>query len=88
MRWRSYNPGNVQHNAVVTVALNARANVRLMTKVNFAAYQRQQFYKMTGGVAVTPLFKMAIPQNGYWYVVLDVEGLNSPLLPAAVSVAH
>ncbi|RSM78087.1 DUF1883 domain-containing protein [Amycolatopsis sp. WAC 01375] len=88
MRWRSYNLGTVRYNAVVTVALKAKTNVRLMTKDHFAAYQRQQFYRMLGGVAVTPLFKVTIPQNGDWYVVLDVDGLNSPLLPAAVSVAR
>ena len=74
--------GKVGRDAVVTIRLDAMANVRLLTKVNFQAYRRRQYYRMHGGVATTPMFKIHIPANAHWFLVLDVEGLeNLPLRP-------
>ncbi len=86
MQSRVFDLGTVRRNAVVTVLLHASANVRLMTKANFRAYERRQFYKMLGGVAVTPMFKLTIPSTGHWMVVVDVDGLTSPLLQTRVQV--
>ncbi|WP_290055841.1 DUF1883 domain-containing protein [Amycolatopsis solani] len=74
--------GKVRRDAVVTVRLDAMANVRLLTEVNFQAYRRRQYYRMHGGVATAPMFKIHIPANAHWFLVLDVEGLeNLPLRP-------
>lgn len=86
MQSRVFDLGTVRKNAVVTVTLRASANVRLMTKSNYRAYEQRQFYKMLGGVAVTPMFKLTVPSNGHWIVVIDVDGLTSPLLPPRVQV--
>src|SRR3954466_8170583 len=74
--------GKLRRDAVVTIRLEAMANVRLLTEVNFQAYQRRQYYRMHGGVATAPMFKIHIPANAHWFLVLDVEGLdNLPLRP-------
>ncbi|UOZ03347.1 DUF1883 domain-containing protein [Amycolatopsis sp. WQ 127309] len=86
MQSRVFDLGAVRKNAVVTVFLQASANIRLMTKANFRAYKQKQFYKMLGGVALTPMFKLTIPSNGHWVVVVDVDGLTSPLLLTRVQV--
>ncbi|MFG1645698.1 DUF1883 domain-containing protein [Amycolatopsis sp. NPDC049252] len=86
MESRVFDLGKVRKNSVVTVLLRASANVRLMTRSNYRAYQQRQFYKMLGGVAVTPMFKLTIPSNGHWVVVVDVDGLTSPLLRPRVQV--
>lgn len=86
MQSRVFDLGTLRKNAVVTVLLRASANVRLMTKANYRAYERRQFYKMLGGVAITPMFKLTIPSNGHWVVVVDVDGLTSPLARPRVQV--
>jgi len=74
--------GKIQRDAVVTICLDATANVRLLTKVNFLAYRRRQFYRMHGGVATAPMFKISIPTNAHWFLVLDMDGLVArPLNP-------
>ncbi|MEV6647695.1 DUF1883 domain-containing protein [Amycolatopsis sp. NPDC051371] len=74
--------GKLRRDAVVTIRLEAMANVRLLTEVNFQAYRRRQYYRMHGGVATAPMFKIHIPANAHWFLVLDVEGLdNLPLRP-------
>ncbi|MEA5363469.1 DUF1883 domain-containing protein [Amycolatopsis sp., V23-08] len=86
MQSRVFDLGSVRKDAVVTVLLQASANVRLMTKANFLAYKQKQFYKMLGGVALTPMFKLTVPSNGHWVVVIDVDGLATPLLRTRVEV--
>jgi hypothetical protein len=80
--------GTIPRDAVITVHLDAMANVRLLTSVNFTAYLRRQYYKMHGGVALTPTFKISIPANAHWYLVLDVEGLESRTVHPRISVAR
>jgi uncharacterized protein DUF1883 len=82
MQSQVFDLGSVRKNAVVTVLLQATANVRLMTQTNFQGYKSRKFYKMLGGVAIAPVFKITIPANGHWILVIDVEGLTSPLLRA------
>ncbi len=86
MRSLYFDLGTVHRDAIVTVSLEAQANVRLMTKTNFEAYRKRQFYRMLGGVAVSHRFMVTIPANGHWFLVVDVEGLNSLLPHAQVSV--
>ncbi|MEU4251704.1 DUF1883 domain-containing protein [Amycolatopsis sp. NPDC026612] len=78
--------GKVRRDAVVTVRLDAMANVRLLTAVNFQAYRRRQYYRMHGGVATAPMFKIHIPANAHWFLVIDVEGLEARPLRPRVSV--
>jgi len=80
--------GKIQRDAVVTICLDATANVRLLTKVNFLAYRRRQFYRMHGGVATAPMFKISIPTNAHWFLVLDMDGLVARPLNPRVSVAR
>jgi hypothetical protein len=87
MQAKVFDLGKVRRDAVVTVRLAAMANVRLLTAVNFEAYRRRQFYRMHGGVATAPMFKIHIPANAHWFLVLDVEGLESLPLHPRVSVA-
>ncbi len=87
MEAKVFDLGPVPREAVVTVFLDAMANVRLLTKVNFQAYLQRQYYKMHGGVATAPMFKISIPANAHWFVVLDMEGLENRPLHPRVSVA-
>ncbi|GAB2734325.1 DUF1883 domain-containing protein [Amycolatopsis magusensis] len=88
MHDKVFDLGMVQRETVITVRLNAMANVRLLTEVNYTAYQRKQYYKMHGGVATTPLFKISVPATAHWYLVLDVEGLEPRPLHPQVSIAR
>ncbi|MBN6042045.1 DUF1883 domain-containing protein [Amycolatopsis sp. 195334CR] len=88
MYHKTFDLGTVQRETVVTVRLNAMANVRLLTEVNYTAYRRKQFYRMHGGVATAPLFKISVPSTAHWYLVLDVEGLEPRPLHPQVTIGQ
>ncbi|OXM56154.1 hypothetical protein CFP71_15160 [Amycolatopsis thailandensis] len=88
MHAKSFDLGILDRDTVVTVVVRARANIRLMTEVNYLAYRRRQLYKMLGGVALTPELKLTVPTTGHWFLVVDVDGLATPLLTPKVSVAR
>jgi hypothetical protein len=70
----------------VLVHLDAVANVRLLTRDNVSAYRQRNAYRMTGGVALSPPFRISIPADGHWYVAVDTEGLEAVRLHAVVTV--
>ncbi|AXB42275.1 DUF1883 domain-containing protein [Amycolatopsis albispora] len=85
---KTFDLGTVRRETVVTVRLNTMANVRLLTEVNFTAYRRRQYYRMHGGVATAPLFKISVPATAHWYLVLDVEGLEPRPLHPQVTIGE
>ncbi len=86
MTFESFDLGFLERGVVVTLLLRAPVNVRLMTQTNHLAYQRRQFYRMLGGVALTASFNLTIPSNAHWFLVVDADGLAVPLRSPTVSV--
>ncbi len=60
--------------AVVTLNGNA-ANVRLMDSSNFNAYKNGRQHRYYGGLVRQSPHRITIPQDGHWYVAVDLQGM-------------
>ncbi|MBW6420247.1 DUF1883 domain-containing protein [Rhizobium sp. XQZ8] len=58
----------------IEVTLSAVNNVRLMTAVNFQRFNERLDFKYVGGVAKRSPIRLVIPENGHWFVIVDMEG--------------
>ena len=54
--------------------MNGVNNVRLMTAANFQRFTEQLDFKYVGGVAKKSPLRIAVPENGHWHLVVDMEG--------------
>jgi hypothetical protein len=81
--------GHRQRGDVVEVTLSAGANVRLLDSSNFQRYRRGDRHQYHGGLARRSPTRIAIPRNGHWHGVVDMQGLRGSVragfrvLPAA-----
>lgn len=62
--------------AVVTLSGNA-ANVRLLDSSNFSAYKAGRQHRFYGGLVNRSPFRVVIPNDGHWYVAVDLQGMAS-----------
>jgi hypothetical protein len=69
-----YNLGLLEPGAVVEVALDTSAFVRLLDGPNFRAYQNGQECRFFGGEAVRSPVPITVPHSGNWHVVIDFNG--------------
>lgn len=68
--------GQCKRGDVVEVTLTRGANVRLLDSSNFNKYRRGQQHRYYGGLAKRSPVRLAVPQGGHWYVVVDMQGLR------------
>lgn len=52
------------------------ANVRLLDSSNFQKYRRQERHRYHGGLVQRSPFRLPLPHNGRWHVVVDMQGLR------------
>ncbi|OQB48437.1 MAG: TIR domain protein [bacterium ADurb.Bin157] len=76
MNFLKYDLGNLKRGEVVEVTLTSGANVRLMDSSNFNNYKNRRKHKYYGGLARQSPVRIAIPNSGYWYVAIDMQGLR------------
>jgi Domain of unknown function (DUF1883) len=60
--------------AVAEVTIDRAANVMLMDGANYAQYTQGQPYQYYGGHATVTPFRIVVPGNGLWHVVVDLGG--------------
>jgi Domain of unknown function (DUF1883)/TIR domain len=68
--------GSRKRGDIVEVTLSAGANVRLLDSTNFSRYRRGQQHRYHGGLAKRSPVRLAIPGNGHWHCVVDMQGLR------------
>lgn len=69
--------GHQQRGATAVVTLNGNAaNVRLMDSSNFNAYKRGGRHNYRGGLVTKSPFRVVIPNNGNWYITVDLLGMR------------
>lgn len=75
MRFLSYDLGHRRkgETAVVTVAGDS-VNVRLMDTPNFASFKRGARHRYVGGHITRSPYRVSIPGDGHWHVVIDRGG--------------
>jgi len=68
--------GNRKRGDILVVTLSAGANVRLLNSSNYQRYKRGERHSFHGGLAKVSPLRIAIPSNGHWYAVVDMQGLR------------
>jgi len=58
----------------ILVTLDKQANVRLLDWANFQKYQNGQEHTYYGGNSKVSPVRLHPPQQGHWYVVVDLGG--------------
>jgi hypothetical protein len=75
MRYAYNDLGHQTAGATVTVRLNGSvANVVLVDEANFGRYRSGQPFLYTGGHYRQSPIHLEVPEDGHWYVVVDLGG--------------
>lgn len=69
-----YDLGQLKRGATAVVTLDKQANVQLMTSSAYQSYKAGRQYRYHGGLAKQSPVRIGIPNNGHWYVVVDLGG--------------
>jgi hypothetical protein len=73
-RYKHYDLQSQRAGTMIEVTLNAVNNIRLMTAANFQRFTETLDFKYVGGVAKKSPIRLAIPENGHWHLIVDMEG--------------
>ena len=78
MRYAYYDLGDQPAGSVAVVRMRgSAANVILLNSLNFAYYRAGgAFFYDAGGHCLTSPVELRIPQDGHWYVVIDLGGYS------------
>lgn len=77
MRYSFHDIGPQPKGATVVVRLQgSSANVLLLDQRNFALYRAGWPFAYSGGFRRRTPVKLEVPQDGHWYVVLDLGGFK------------
>ncbi len=74
MQHQHYDLKYLEAGRVVEVALEGLANVRLMDHASYQEYKADRRYSFVGGLVSSPTYRLTIPADGHWHVVLDLGG--------------
>jgi hypothetical protein len=87
MRYTRYDIGEQLAGTEITVELKGKAaNVILVDPLNLARYQAGQPFLYTGGHYTRSPVHIEVPEDGRWYVVVDLGGYRGRVR-ASVDVA-
>ena len=73
-RYTHYDLKPQRAGTIIEVTLNGVHNVRLMTAANYQRFTEQLDFKFVAGVAKKSPLRIAVPENGHWHLVVDMEG--------------
>lgn len=76
MNFLQFDLGNRKRGEIIEIHLTNGANVRLMTSSEFSNYKGGRQHRYIGGLATRSPVRLQIPSSGYWYVVVDMQGLQ------------
>lgn len=76
MNFLKWDLGQRSRGEIVEVTLTSGANVRLLSSSEFSNYRNGRRHRYIGGLAKQSSVRLAIPNSGHWYVVVDMEGLR------------
>lgn len=86
-RYTHYDLHPQRAGTVFEVTLNGVNNVRLMTAANFQRFTELLDFKYVGGVAKKSPVRIAIPENGHWHLIVDMEG-HAALAESSVKMTN
>lgn len=76
--------GRCQEGELVEVTVHGNAaNVRLLDRYNLSRYRNAERYQFYGGLVEESPFRIEIPEDGHWHVVVDMLGLHGVVRSSA-----
>ena len=83
MKYTVYNLGNLEKGNIVEVTLKGNAaNVLLLNSSNYNNYKNGRRYKYYGGYVKSSPYRIVVPSNGRWFVVINLGGYNGQVRSA------
>lgn len=77
MNYQVYDLGQLKQGQKVQVTLSGNAaNVRLMDSSNYSSYKAGRSHRYAGGLVTRSPVILGVPNNGHWYVTVDLQGLR------------
>lgn len=81
MQFQKYDLGQLQKGQILVVTLKgSAANVRLMDSSNFQNYKSGRRHKYYGGYVTRSPYRISVPNNGHWYVAIDLGGYSGRII--------
>ena len=77
INFTKYDLGHLKRGSTVVVTLSSGANVRLMDWSNFNSYTQGRQHRYFGGLVDRSPYRIPVPNDGTWYVTVDVVGLRN-----------
>lgn len=83
MKYTVYNLGNIEKGNIVEVTLKGNAaNVLLLNSSNYNNYKNGRRYKYYGGYVKSSPYRIVVPSNGRWFVVINLGGYGGQVRSA------
>lgn len=83
MKYTVYNLGNLVKGNIVEVILKGNAaNVLLLDGSNYNNYKNGRRYKYYGGFVKSSPYRVVVPNNGRWFVVINLGGYSGQVRSA------
>lgn len=83
MKYTVYNLGNLEKGNIVEVTLKGNAaNVLLLNSSNYNNYKNGRRYRYYGGYVKSFPYRIVVPSNGRWFVVINLGGYGGQVRSA------
>lgn len=83
MKYTVYNLGNLEKGNIVEVTLKGNAaNALLLNSSNYNNYKNGRRYKYYGGYVKSSPYRIVVPSNGRWFVVINLGGYGGQVRSA------
>ena len=83
MKYTVYNLGNLEKGNIVELTLKGNAaNVLLLNSSNYNNYKNGRRYKYYGGYVKSSPYRIVVPSNGRWFVVINLGGYGGQVRSA------
>ncbi|MDR1246239.1 MAG: DUF1883 domain-containing protein [Clostridiales Family XIII bacterium] len=79
MQYLLYDLGTCNTGDNVEVTLGYAANVLILNEENYALYKEHKPRRFTGGYIERSPYKVALPDTGHWFVIIDSGSLFSKI---------
>ena len=82
MKYTVYNLGNLEKGNIVEVTLKGNAANVLLLNSNYNNYKNGRRYKYYGGYVKSSPYRIVVPSNGRWFVVINLGGYGGQVRSA------
>lgn len=74
MQYDLYDLGDRTKGTVIELTLSAKANIKLIDKMNLDLYKYGSDYKCASKFVEKSPYRMAIPEDRHWFLMVEQQG--------------